>query len=122
MARDISNFIRIAIPTGAYSQGLATAIVDVTKAAGGSTSWNSTGTWYDDEGSCFQEPIKIFQWNFASRDYASVDAAARLLVDKLFEAGEKAVMKERHYDMGVAEYARTVAGYACRILFAPTKH
>lgn len=123
MARDVSNFIRIAIPTAVLRiEPIQSAIADLTKAAGGGTSWAADGGWFDGDGNLHSESVRQFVWNFNSDDWWSVDSAARSLVERLFEAGEQAVMKERNYDLSIAESARTVAGYAARMLFAPTKH
>lgn len=123
MARDVSNFIRIAIPVSVLrTEPVHDAVKTLTAAAGGGTSWSADGAWFDSEDNLHSESVRVFVWNFHTDDYGNVDAAARQLVERLFEAGEKAVLKERNYDLGIAERARTVPGYAARMLFAPTKH
>lgn len=120
MARDMSNYIKLAIPKSKLKvEAVLAAVVAVTAAAGGGTSFPADGAWFDGQDNLISEEVRVFQWNYHSDNHEGVDYEARQLVDALFASGEQAVLKERFYDSAVAFTTRAVAGYAARMLFAP---
>lgn len=115
MAKDVSNFIRITVPASVVRHPLvAAAGRELAEYVGGSTSTESFGTWYD-EGKPQQERVFIVQFNFSGPQFPRVEPLSRKLVDALFAAGERAVFKERNYNVNGKS-----RGYRARILYPET--
>lgn len=115
MADDVSNFVRIHIPSSLVQrhESLRDALQHTTIAAGGGFRTEVAGVWYDDKGKAHDERVFVFQWNYSKAKHRIVDERCRVLVQLLFQLGEQAVMKERHYSEDFLD-----CGYRARILYS----
>lgn len=119
MAQQVSDYVAVVIPhnqaTGiqVFVEAIRNALRDVMVESGGATVTQVQGQWVAPDGEVFAEPGMRYQFNFQRNKFDAVQQAVRRLVDVVFEHGEQAVFRERHY---------TDSGYKASIIFAPTKH
>lgn len=104
----VGNFIQITIPrklmptTG--SGPLASVLVAATKCAGGMTLTPVQGTWFDSEGVEYAEENYTVRWNFSNENRKRMMAYRDDIVQRMFEAGEKAVLVERYFEASFVGY------------------
>lgn len=101
MAQDVSNFIRITVPTSRTGDPLIDAAMrNMTQHCGGCTILPASGVWVEASpmgDKVHAEPVVIATWNFANNKLDGARVLARLVVDAMHSAGELAVMRERQY-------------------------
>ncbi|QVR48673.1 hypothetical protein [Stenotrophomonas phage BUCT609] len=117
MAKDVSNFIRITIPRHLLNQhaGVSEAVAELTRYVGGCTRTETVGEWYDETNRLIFDSNFTMQWNFDGTKFPRAEPLSRKVVDALFAAGEKAVFKERNYNVNGKS-----RGYRARILYPET--
>jgi hypothetical protein len=115
MSTNVSNYIKLIVPRSLAGDGEVQARIDAaTKEAGGLTTTEGWGDWFDDNGERHVEQVFICQWNFSSSKRYAMSSLTRRVADAMFDHGEKAVMRERYYVYD--------EGYKAEILYAPTRH
>lgn len=121
MARDVSNFIKITIPMVLLrkDEDLRNKLQETARMAGGGTSHEANGLWFDSTGKAHDERVMVFTFNFTDEAAYAVSHRSRLVVDALFLLGEQAVMKERNYTERTAHILGSTVGYVARIIHAP---
>ncbi|WWO60178.1 hypothetical protein [Xanthomonas phage SB1] len=121
MAKDVSNFIKITVPLTLLrrEESLRNELQQTSLAAGGGTSYEANGLWFDARGAAHEERVFVFVWNYSDEASVRVDRNARRVVDALFLLGEQAVMKERNYTERTAHILGSTVGYVARIIHAP---
>ncbi|UFI08403.1 hypothetical protein [Stenotrophomonas phage vB_SmaS_P15] len=121
MARDVSNFIKITVPILLLRKhaDLRDELQAAALAAGGATSHEANGIWFDARGAAHEERVYVFTYNFTDEASVRVDRATRRVVDAMFLLGEQAVMKERNYTERTARILASDTGYKARIIHAP---
>ncbi|UNY50181.1 hypothetical protein [Stenotrophomonas phage vB_SmeS_BUCT700] len=112
MARDVSNFIKITVPILLLRKhaDLRDELQAAALAAGGATSHEANGIWFDARGTAHEERVYVFTFNFTDESAVRVDRATRRVVDALFLLGEQAVMKERNYTERTSRIRNRVQG------------
>lgn len=119
MATDVSNYIRLSIPSELLHDGEVQARVDeLTKYIGGSTVVEGRGVWLDGDGTTYAEHVLVHQWNFGASKFPRAETLSRAIVAAMFAHGEQCVFKEREYNVN-----GKTKGYRARLLYpTPIKH
>lgn len=116
MSSHVNNYIKLTIPRSLVGDGEVQARVDeVTKAAGGVTTTEAWGDWFDDEDKRHVEQVFVHQWNFGAAKRGTVSALVGRVVSSMWDHGEKAVFRERWYQ------TEPYSGYRADILYPPQK-